>query len=41
MRLRWQQHAVEDLASIRSYVAADDPSAARRLITTLLTFVQE
>jgi len=41
MRLRWQQHALEDLASIRSYVAADDPSAARRLVTTLLTFVQE
>jgi addiction module RelE/StbE family toxin len=41
MKLRWQSHALEDLASIRSYVAADDPSAARCLVTTLLTFVQE
>jgi toxin ParE1/3/4 len=30
MTLVWSPEAVEDLASLRAYIAADDPAAARR-----------
>lgn len=41
MKLLWQPQALEDLASIRAYVTHDKPEAARRLVTTILSFVND
>jgi toxin ParE1/3/4 len=32
MNIAWSPEAIEDLASLRAYVAEDNPAAARRLV---------
>lgn len=41
MKLSWLPHALEDLASIRAYVASDSPKAARKLMLTILGFATD
>ena len=36
MTLVWSPEAAEDLASLRAYIAADDPAAARRVALHIL-----
>jgi toxin ParE1/3/4 len=40
MRLVWSPEAVEDLASLRAYIAEDDPAAARRVALHILHDVE-
>jgi toxin ParE1/3/4 len=40
MTLVWSPQAVEDLASLRAYIAADDPAAARRVALHILNSVE-
>ncbi len=40
MALAWQARALEDLAHIRDYIAADNPEAARRIARRLHDAVQ-
>jgi plasmid stabilization system protein ParE len=32
MNIAWSPEAIEDLASLRDYIAEDDPAAARRVV---------
>ena len=32
MNIAWSPEAIEDLASLRAYIAEDNPAAARRVV---------
>ncbi|HEY1362392.1 MAG TPA: type II toxin-antitoxin system RelE/ParE family toxin [Xanthobacteraceae bacterium] len=40
MRIEWSPQALEDLQSIRAYVAEDDPVAAQRLVLRIISAVE-
>ena len=41
MRLVWTPQALEDIASVYRYIAADDPTAAKRIVDVIRTSVAE
>ena len=40
MKLRWQVSAVSDLANIRDYISANNPSAARAVVQRVFRSVE-
>jgi toxin ParE1/3/4 len=40
MNIVWSPEAIEDLASLRAYIAEDDPSAARRAVLHIVQNVE-
>ena len=40
MNIVWSPEAIEDLASLRAYLAEDDPSAARRAVLHIVQNVE-
>ena len=40
MNIAWSPEAIEDLASLRAYIAEDDPTAARRVVLQILQNVE-
>jgi plasmid stabilization system protein ParE len=41
MNIVWSQEAVEDLASLRTYIAEDNPAAARRVVLQTIQNVEQ
>ncbi len=41
MNILWSPEAVEDLTSLRSYIAEDDPAAARKVVLHIIHSVQQ
>lgn len=41
MRITWQTHAVEDLASIYDYVSRDNPDAAQKLVAVIVRYTND
>ena len=39
MKIVWQPQAIEDLGSLKRYIAADNPAAASRVVTTIVSLV--
>jgi toxin ParE1/3/4 len=40
MIVEWSQRAADDLASLRAYIAEDDPAAARRVVLHIIHSVE-
>ena len=40
MKLVWAPEAVRDLASLRAYISRDNPTAARKVVATILDFTE-
>ena len=40
MIVEWSQRAADDLASLRSYIAEDDPAAARRVVLHIVHSIE-
>jgi toxin ParE1/3/4 len=40
MNIRWSPQALRDLASLRAFVAEDDPAAARRLVLRIVDAIE-
>ncbi|MDH3704299.1 MAG: type II toxin-antitoxin system RelE/ParE family toxin [Alphaproteobacteria bacterium] len=40
MNLIWSPEAIDDLASIRQYIAQDDPRAARKVVSAIITLIE-
>jgi toxin ParE1/3/4 len=41
MNILWSPEAVEDLNSLRAYIAQDDPSAARRVALDIMHSIEQ
>jgi toxin ParE1/3/4 len=41
MKLRWSPEAIDDLVSIRDYVARDDPAVAVDVVRTIMAIVAQ
>ena len=41
MNIVWSPEAVEDLVSLRAYIAEDNPAAARRVVLRLIQHVEQ
>ncbi len=41
MNLVWQPQALEDLKSIQNYIAADNPTAAKRIVVATVSVVHD
>jgi toxin ParE1/3/4 len=41
MNIVWSPEAIEDLASLRAYIAEDNPAAARRVVLQLIQNVEQ
>ena len=41
MNLVWQPQALEDLKSIQNYIAADNPTAANRIVVATVSMVHD
>ena len=41
MNIVWSPEAIEDLASLRAYIAEDNPAAARRVVLHLIQNVEQ
>ncbi len=41
MNILWSPEAVEDLTSLRSYIAEDDPAAARKVVLHIMHSIQQ
>lgn len=41
MKIVWQPQAIEDLGSLKRYIAADNPAAANRVATTIVSLVSK
>ena len=41
MNIVWSPEAVEDLASLRAYIAEDDPAAARRTVRHIIESIEQ
>ena len=39
MRIRWEEEALTDLVALRNYIAADNPSAARKIAQRIIDIV--
>lgn len=40
MKLIWSPEAIDDLLSIRQYIAQDDPDTAREIVAAIVTLVE-
>jgi toxin ParE1/3/4 len=40
MNIRWSPQALRDLASVRAFVAEDDPAAAQRLVLRIVDAIE-
>jgi toxin ParE1/3/4 len=40
MIVEWSQRAADDLASLRAYIAEDDPAAARRVVPDIVHSIE-
>jgi toxin ParE1/3/4 len=41
MNIAWSPEAIEDLVSLRSYIAEDNPAAAQRVVRHIIQNVEE
>ena len=41
MKIPWSPEAVEDLVSLRAYIAEDNPAAARRTVQHLIESIEQ
>jgi toxin ParE1/3/4 len=41
MTVEWSRQAVDDLASLRAYIAKDDPAAAQRVVLHIIYSIEE
>jgi toxin ParE1/3/4 len=41
MNILWSPEAIEDLASLRGYIAEDDPAAARRVVLHIIQTIAQ
>jgi toxin ParE1/3/4 len=41
MKLAWTPQAIEDLSSLRNYIAQDNPGAADDMVATIVTLVTQ
>lgn len=41
MNFRWSPQALADLENLFAYIATDSPTAARRVVTTIVTLAEE
>jgi toxin ParE1/3/4 len=41
MNIAWSPEAIEDLASLRAYIAEDNPAAARRVVLDIIQNVEQ
>jgi toxin ParE1/3/4 len=41
MNILWSPEAIEDLNSLRAYIAEDDPYAARRVVLDIIRSIEE
>jgi toxin ParE1/3/4 len=41
MNILWSPEAIEDLASLRGYIAEDDPAAARRVVLHIIQTIEQ
>ncbi len=41
MNIAWSPEAIEDLVSLRAYIAEDDPAAAQRVVRHIIRNVEE
>lgn len=40
MKLIWSPEAIDDLLSIRQYIAQDDPATAREIVAAIVTLIE-
>ncbi len=41
MNIAWSPEAIEDLASLRAYIAEDNPAAAKRVVRHIIQSVEQ
>ena len=41
MIVEWSQQAADDLASLRTYIAEDDPAAAQRIVLHIIHCIED
>ena len=41
MNIVWSPEAIEDLASLRAYIAEDNPAAARRVVLQIIQNIEQ
>jgi toxin ParE1/3/4 len=41
MIVEWSQQAVDDLASLRAYIAEDDPAAAQQVVLRIIHSIED
>ena len=41
MKIAWSPEAIEDLVSLRAYIAEDNPAAARRTVQHLIESIEQ
>jgi toxin ParE1/3/4 len=41
MTILWSPEAIEDLNSLRAYIAEDDPAAARRIVLHIMRSIEQ
>ncbi len=41
MNIVWSPEAIEDLASLRAYIAEDNPAAARRVVLRIIQTIEQ
>ena len=41
MKIAWSPEAIEDLASLRAYIAEDNPAAARQVVLDIIQNVEQ
>jgi len=41
MNIIWSPQAIDDLASVRAYIAQDDPAAARRVVLHIVRTIEQ
>jgi toxin ParE1/3/4 len=41
MNISWSREAIDDLASLRDYIAEDDPAAPRRIVLHIIQSVEQ
>ena len=41
MNIAWSPEAIEDLVSLRAYIAEDNPAAARRVVLHIIKSIEE
>jgi toxin ParE1/3/4 len=41
MIVEWSQQAADDLASLRAYIAEDDPAAAQRVVLRIIHSIED